>query len=66
MEKKGQSKSRKDKDHALRYRTGPAEFRQVSMRRLSHWNGQQQQLLQWLQALGAQEMRWAQALDKRP
>ena len=48
-------------------RTGPpAEFRRVSMRRLSHWSGQQQYLLQWLQALGAQEMQWAQALDKRP
>ena len=36
------------------------------MRRLSHWTGQQQQqLLQRLQALGAQEMQWAQALDKR-
>ena len=23
-------------------------------------------ILQWLQALGAQEMQWAQALDKRP
>ena len=28
--------------------------------------GQQQHLLQWLQALGAQEMQWAQALDKGP
>ena len=44
----------------------PAEFRRVSMRRLSHWSGQQQHLLQWLQALGAQEMQWAQALDIRP
>ena len=26
----------------------------------------QQHLLQWLQALGAQEMQWAQVLDKRP
>ena len=34
------------------------------MCRLSHWSGQQQHLLQWLQALGAQEMQWAQALDK--
>ena len=31
---------------------------------LSHWSGQQQHLLQWLQALGAQEMQWAQALEK--
>ena len=65
MEKKGQSKCSKDKDHDLRYGTGPpAEFRRVSMRRLSHWSGQQQHLLQWLQALGAQEMQWAQALEK--
>ena len=28
--------------------------------------GQQQHLLQWMQALGAQEMQWAQALDKGP
>ena len=63
----------KDKDYDLRYRTGkgyrtgpPAEFRRVSMRRLSHWSGQQQQLLQRLQALGAQELQWAQALEKRP
>ena len=27
--------------------------------------GQQQHLLQWLQALGAQEMQWAQALEKK-
>ena len=45
---------------------GPTEFRRVSMRRLSHWSGQQQHLLQWLQALDAQEMQWAQALEKRP
>ena len=36
------------------------------MHRLSHWSGQQQHLLQRLQALGAQEMQWAQALDKGP
>ena len=55
------------KDHDLRYGTGPpAEFRRVSMRCLSHWSGQQQHLLQWLQALGAQEMQWAQALEKGP
>ena len=66
-EERTESKCRKDKDYDLQYRTGPpAEFRRVSMRRLSHWNGQQQHLLQWLQALGAQEMQWAQALDKRP
>ena len=62
-----ESKCRKDKDHGLWNRPGPpAEFRQVSMRSLSHWSGQQQHLLQWLQALGAQEMQWAQALDKGP
>ena len=67
MEKKGQSKCRKDKDHDLRYGTGPpAEFRWVSMRCLLHWSGQQQHLLQWLQALGAQEIEWAQALEKGP
>ena len=58
---RAESKCRKDKDHDLWYRPGPpAEFRQVSMCRLSRWSGQQQQ------ALGAQEMQWAQALDKRP
>ena len=36
------------------------------MHRLSHLSGQQQHLMQRLQALGAQEMQWAQALDKRP
>ena len=36
------------------------------MRCLSHWSGQQQHLLQWLQALGAQEMQWAQAFEKGP
>ena len=57
----------KDKDHDLWYGPGPpAEFRQISMRHLSHWSGQQQHLLQRLQALGAQEMQWAQALDKGP
>ena len=33
---------------------------------LSHWSGQQQHLLQCLQAFGAQEMQWVQALDKAP
>ena len=42
------------------------EFRRVSMRRLSHWSEQQQYLLQRLPALCAQEMQWAQALDKGP
>ena len=44
----------------------PAEFKRVSMQCLSHWSGQQQHLLQRLQALGAQEMQWAQAFDKGP
>ena len=35
------------------------------MRRLLHLSWQQQYLLQWLQALGAQEMQWGQALDKK-
>ena len=62
-EEKTESQCRKDKD----YGTGPpAEFRRVCMRRLSHWSGQQQHLLQWLQALSAQEMQWAQVLEKRP
>ena len=66
-EERTESKCRKDKGHDLRYGTGPpAEFRRVSMRRLSHWSQQQQHLLQWLQALGAQEMQWAQALEKWP
>ena len=65
MEKKGLRVNAGKKDHDLRYGTGPpAEFRRVSMRRLSHWSGQQQHLLQWLQVLGAQEMQWAQALEK--
>ena len=60
-----ESKCRKDEDHDLRYRPGPpAEFRRVSMCHLLHWSGQQQHLLQWLQALDAQEMQWAQALEK--
>ena len=66
-EERTESKCRKDKDHDLRYGTGPpAELRRVSMRCLSHWSGQQQHLLQWLQALGAQEMQWAHALEKGP
>ena len=67
MEEKGLSKCRKDKDYDLCHRPGhPAEFRQVSMRSLSHWSGQQQHLLKQLQALGAQEMQRAQALGKDP
>ena len=66
-EERTESKCRKDKDHDLLYGIGPpAEFRRVSMRCQSHWSGQQQHLLQWLQALGAQEMQWAQALEKGP
>ena len=62
-----ESKCRKDKDQDLWYGPGPpAEFRQVFMLHLTHWCGQQQHLLQWLQALGAQETQWAQALDKGP
>ena len=62
-----ESKCRKDKDQDLQYRPEPpAEFRRVSVPLLSHWSGQQQHLLQRLQALGAKEMQWAQALDKRP
>ena len=46
-----ESKCRKDEAHDLWYRPGPpAEFRRVSMRCLLHWGGQQQHLLQWLQA----------------
>ena len=65
--KKKKKKCRKDQDHDLRYGPGPsAEFRRVSMCHLSHWRGQQHYFLQWLLALGAQEMHWAQALDKGP
>ena len=61
-----ESKCRKDEDHDLQYGPGsPTEFRWVSMRRLSHWRGQQQHLQQ-LQALGAQEMQWVEMLDKGP
>ena len=66
-EERTESKCREDKDNDLRYGTGPpAEFWHVSMLCLSHWSGQQQHLLQWLQALGAQEMQWAQVLEKGP
>ena len=43
-----------------------AEFRRVSMRRLSHWSGQQQHLLQWLQALGAKKCSGLKRLTKDP
>ena len=63
---KEKSKCRKDEDDDLRYWPGPlAEFRQASMCRLLHWSGEQQHL-QKLQALGAQEMQGDQALDKGP
>ena len=53
-EERADSKCRKDKDHDLWYGAGPtAEFRRVPMCCLSHWSGQQQQLLQRLLALGA-------------
>ena len=32
---------------------------------LSHWSVQQPHLLQWLQALGVQEMQEAQAFEKK-
>ena len=61
------SKCRKDEDHDVWIGPGlPAEFRRVSMCCLSHLSGQQQHLLQRLPALGAQEMQWAQMLDKGP
>ena len=67
IEEKGLSKCIKDKDHDLCYRPGPtAEFRQVAVRSLSHWSGQQQHLLKQLQALSAQEMQRAQVLGKGP
>ena len=67
MEEEGLSKCRKDKDHDLWYGPGPpAEFKTSFMCCLSHWSGQQQNLLQWLQALGAQEMQWDQVLGKGP
>ena len=67
MEKKGlRVNAGRMKVMICRMGLDPAEFRGVSMRLLSHWSGQQQHLLQWLQALGAQEMQWAQALDKGP
>ena len=62
-----ESKCRKDEDHDIRYEPGPpAEFRRIFMCRLSQWSGQQQHFLQQLQALGAPEKQWAQALDKGP
>ena len=35
------------------------------MHHLLHWSGQQQHLLQWLQALGAQEMQWGSSALQR-
>ena len=40
------------------------ELRGVPMCHLPHWSRQQQHSLQWLQALGSQEMQWA--IDGRP
>ena len=56
---RAESKCRKDKDlgTGLDLLQSSGDF---------HWSGQQQHLLQWLQALGAQEMQWAQMLDKGP
>ena len=66
-EERTEIKCRKDKDHDLRYGPGPpTEFRRVSMRCLSHWSGQQQHLLQWLQVLGAQECSGLKHLTKDP
>ena len=65
--KRTERKCRKDLDHDLWHGPGPpAEFRRVSLCSLLHWSGQQQHLLQRLQALGAQEMQLAQVLDRRP
>ena len=55
-----------DKDHNLWHGPGPAEFRRVSMRRLSPWRGQQQHLLQRLQALCAQKCSGLKRLTKDP
>ena len=64
---RAESKCRKDKDLDLWYGLGPpAEFRRVPMHCLWHWSGQQQHLLPRLYALGAQEMQWAQELDRGP
>ena len=38
----------------------------VFMRYLLHLSGQQQHILQWLQAMGMHEMQWAQVLDSGP
>ena len=52
---RAESKCRIDDDHDLWYKPGPpAKFRRISVRGLSHWSGQQQHLLQRLQALGLQ------------
>ena len=64
---KTKSKCRKDEDHDLWYRPEPsAEFRLVSMHCPSHRSGQQQHLLQRLQALGVQGMQWLKRLTKDP
>ena len=58
------SKCRKDKDHDLSSMGWTSCRVQASFH--AHWSGQQQHLLKWLQALGEQEMQWAQSLDKGP
>ena len=66
-EERTESKCRKDKDHDLWYGTGPpAEFRRVSMCRVSHWSGQQQHLLQWLQARVHKKCSGPKRLKKDP
>ena len=53
-------------EKGLRVNAGKIKIMICGPGHLSHWSGQQQHPLQWLQALGAQEMQWAQALDKGP
>ena len=66
-EEGAESERRKDQDYDLWYRTGPiAELRRVPMCHLPHWSRQKQHSMQWLQALGSQEMQWAQAPERGP
>ena len=59
------SKCRKDEDHDLWYGPGPpVEFKTSFMCCLSHWSGQEQNFLQRLQELGAQEMQWDHAWQR--
>ena len=67
--KRTASKCRKDKDHDLWTWYGPglpAEFRPVSMHALSHWSGQQQHLLQLLQARVHKKCSGLKRLTKDP